>query len=129
MERGEGIGRYLWARFGDSGEQRRFAGVRIANEANIGNDSQLEEIVAFIAGLAGLGKAGRLAGSGGEVAIAETAASGFAENESLAVRGEVGHEFAFSIILPGGFLRFVRQIVFLCLHAARDPNDGALAGA
>ena len=93
MERRERVGGDLRPRVGDGGEQRGFAGVGVADESDLGDEAQLEEVVAFVARFAGLGEARGLVAGGGEVAVAQAAAATFAQDELLAVLGEVGDKF------------------------------------
>ena len=94
-ERGERIRRNLRSRAGNRGEQRGLARVRITDEADLRHDAQFQKVFAFRAGFARLRETRRLMARGGEIAIAQAAASAFAQNKLLAVRREVGDEFAF----------------------------------
>ena len=81
--------------------KRGFARVRITDEADFGHDAQFQKKIALVARLARLRETRRLARGGGEVAIAQSAASAFAQNKLLSVFGEVGDQFAFGS--NGGF--------------------------
>ena len=101
VQRGEGIRRDLGPGAGNGGQQGGFAGVGITDQADLGHDAQLEQEVAFVARLARLGEARGLARGGGEVAVAQAAASAFAQDEALAVLGQVGDQLAFGLRAGG----------------------------
>ncbi len=100
-EGGEGVGGDFGAGLGDGGEEGGFSGVGVADEADIGNEAEFEEEGALLAGFAGLGKAGGLADGVGEVAVSESAAAAFAEDESLAVFGQVGDQLTIVLVAMG----------------------------
>jgi len=128
MQRGERIRRDFRARAGNGREQRGLASVRIADEADFSDDAQLKQKIAFVAWFARLRESRRLARSGGEIAIAQSAASAFAQDKLLSVRGEVGDQFALLQIAGGSFHRvFLAQINFLRLHAACAADEWTLA--
>src|SRR6266705_1194258 len=95
MQRSKRIGRDFGSGMRNSGEQSRFACVRIADEADLGNDTQFQKEIAFIAGFAGLGKTRRLARCRGKVAISQAATPAFAKDESLTVRDQIGDQLSF----------------------------------
>src|SRR6516225_8713456 len=78
---------------GNRCEQRRFAGIGIADKADFGDDAQLKEEVAFFAWLARLGESRCLARGGGKVAVPQTTAPAFAEHKSLAMLREIRRQF------------------------------------
>src|SRR2546421_139698 len=94
MKRGERIRGDLRARLGDRFEKSRFAGVGIADQSNVGDDAQLDQELPLFARLSRLREARSLPRGRDEVAVAQAAASAFAEHELLPVLGEVGDEFA-----------------------------------
>ena len=61
VQRGERIRRDFRARLGNGREQRGFAGVRITDQADLGDDAQFEQKIAFLARLARLRETRRLA--------------------------------------------------------------------
>ena len=95
MQRGKGIRRNLRSRVRDGLEQGGLAGVRVADQADIGDHAQFEQEIAFLARLARLREARGLSPRRGEVAVAQAAATAFAQHELLTVLGEVGDQFAF----------------------------------
>ena len=95
MQRGERIRRDFRARAGNGREQSGLARVRITDQADFRDDAQFQKKIAFVARLARLRETRRLARGGGEIAIAQSAASAFAQNKLLPVLREVGDEFAF----------------------------------
>ena len=72
-------------RVGCDGQERRFADVREADKANVGQQLEFEDHVVFLAGKAGLGKARHLAGGRGEVLVAPAAAAAPAEDEIVGI--------------------------------------------
>ena len=84
-ERGEGIVGDLRLGGADDGDQRRLAGVRQSDEADVGDQLQLDEQLALLAGVAVLREARRLARGGGEVLVAPPAAPALGDENALAV--------------------------------------------
>ena len=70
--------------------KRRLAGVGEADEADIGEQLQLEPQIEFFAGLAGLQLARRAVGGRCEVRVAKTAASALRDQHALADVGQIG---------------------------------------
>ena len=71
-----------------------------------------------------------MAGGGGEVAIAQTAASAFAQDKLLAIFGEVGDEFALDAVLfRAGFVAFFGEVHFHRGHAAGMTDERTLPTA
>jgi hypothetical protein len=93
-QRGERIRGDFRTGLGNGREQRGLAGVGIAHQADLGHDAEFQAVFALGAGFARLRKTRRLVARGGKIAVAQSAAPAFAQNKLLAVRGEVGHEFA-----------------------------------
>ena len=90
LERRERVIGDLRAGRREGGEQRRLAGVREADEADVGDEAELEAEPALLARLAVLGVLRRLVGGGLEVGVAESAASAAGDHRLLAGRDEVG---------------------------------------
>ncbi len=108
-ERRERIVGDAWAGRGDGGDERRFPGVREADQADVGQQSELESQLARFALLAGLGAARRLVGGCREAGVAAPAASA-ARDHRLGVRDrEVGEQLAALGVDDAG--------------AGRDAND------
>ena len=82
----------------DDGDQRRLAGVREADQADVGDQLQLDEQLALVAGVAVLREARRLTRGGGEVLIAPSAAASFGDKDTFPFVREVGDDLA------GGFI-------------------------
>ena len=74
----------------DHTDQRRFAHVGEADQPHVRNDLQFHFQLKFLAGQAGLGELGDLAGGGGKVAVAPAAATALGDDDRLAA-GEVRH--------------------------------------
>ena len=55
------------------------------------------DLIAFLARFTGLGKSRRLAGRSGEVAVAQPAPAALAQHQTLAMLGQVGHQFTFGL--------------------------------
>lgn len=130
MQRGERIRGDFGSRFGYGGEQRGFAGVRIADEADFGHDAQFQQKITFVAGFARLREARCLACGGREIPIAQPATPAFAQNELLAVLRKIGDKFA---LFGVGFEQFSdvcsAQINFLRERATDMANQRPCAGA
>ena len=94
IEGGEGVGGDAGTRGRDCGQQRGFAGIGVADEADLGQEPQFEPEMTFFARFTGLGESGCLPRGGGEIAIAQAASAAAAEQELLAVLGEIGDEFS-----------------------------------
>ena len=92
-ERGEGIVGDLRLRGADDGDQRRLAGIRKSDQADVGDQLQLDEELALVAGVAILRKARRLTRGGGEVLVAPAAAPALGDEDALALVREVGDDF------------------------------------
>ena len=103
MQRGERIRRDFRTRAGNGREQRGLARVRITDQPDFRDDAQFQKKIAFVARLARLRETRRLARGGGEIAIAQSAATAFAQNELLPVLRQVGDEFAFGLKWPKVF--------------------------
>ncbi len=91
LRRGRGQGR----------EERRLAGVRQPDEADVGDEPQLEAEPALLAGLALLGVLGGLVGGRREVGVAEAAAAAARDHRLLADRDEVGDQLAGLVVVDG----------------------------
>ena len=89
-QRGEVVVGNLGPRRGNNADKRGLAHVGEANQANIRNDLQLQLEVHILAGQAGLGKLGNLAGRGGKMAVAPATAATLSHNHRLGA-GQVGH--------------------------------------
>ena len=63
--------------------------------SDLGDNAQFQQKLAFFAGFARLSKPRCLAAGGRKVAIAQTAASAFAEQETLAMAGKIDDQIAF----------------------------------
>ena len=85
IKRGKMIVCDLRVRVGCDGQERRFADVREADKAHVGQQLELEDHVVFLAGKAGLGKARHLAGGRSEVLVAPAAAAALAEDEIVGI--------------------------------------------
>src|SRR6185437_2855077 len=72
MERREWVRSNLRPGLGNGAKERGLAGVRIPHEANIRDDTQLEQKIALLARLAGLGETRRLTACGGEISIPQS---------------------------------------------------------
>ena len=84
--------------------KRGFARVGKADQAHVGHDAQFQQKIALPARLARLGEARRLPARGGKIAVAQSAAAAFAQDELLAVLRQIGHQFPFRGAALRGFL-------------------------
>ena len=92
MQRGERIVGDLRLGGADGGEKRRFAGIRQANDAGIGDQLEPQPDGELGAGLAGIGMARRAVGRAFETRIAETAIAAMRQHDALAELGEIGKQ-------------------------------------
>ena len=114
FERRERVVGDLGRRGGDRGEDRRLAGVRQPDEADVGDEPELEADPRLGAGLALLGVLGCLVGRGLEVRVAEAAAPAAGDHRALADGDEVRQQ------LPG--------LVGVDRRAGRDVEGQVVAG-
>ncbi len=89
-ERRERVVGDLRARPGDAADERRLAGVRVADDAHVGEQLQLEDEIALLSRRAVLGVARRLVRGRREVHVAEAAAAALRDDEPLGRRAQVG---------------------------------------
>ena len=82
FQRGEGIVGDLGARGGDARDQRRLAGVGIADEADVGEQLEFQAEGAFLARAAQFVLARGLMRAGGKVLVAASAASAFGDDDA-----------------------------------------------
>ena len=110
---GEGVVGDLGARPGDAADERGLAGVGVADDADVGEQLQLELEVLLLALGAGLREARRLVGGGGEVHVAEPAAAALADHEGRAGLAHVGEDLAGGGVLhqrPRGHAKLERGL-------------------
>src|SRR5437867_319521 len=89
LERGERIVGYLRTRGREPGDERGFPSVGVSDQADIGQQLQLQPQAALFAGTAGLMFRRRLVRGGGETGVAAAAPASVCYQEPLAGRGEV----------------------------------------
>src|SRR3989442_6133252 len=82
-------------------EQGRFAGVRQADKADVGDEPELEAEPMLVAGLALLGVLGGLVGRGLEMGISETTPAAASDERRLARHQQVGDERARVVVVDG----------------------------
>src|SRR5688572_27701966 len=102
LECRERVVRDLGAGRGHRGEQGRLPGVRQPDEANVGDEPQLQPDPALLAGLAFLGVLRRLVRGGREVGVAEPAAAAARRHGRLAGGDEVRDQLACRVVEDGG---------------------------
>ena len=88
-QRGEGVVGDLRAGGRDAGDERRLAGVREADEADVGEQLQLEPQILLLARFARLHLARRPIGRRREVRVAHAAAAAARDEHALAFGGEI----------------------------------------
>src|SRR6478609_1617279 len=93
-EGGERVVGDLGPRSRDRGDQRRLAGAREADQADVGDDLELEAYDELVAGLTQQREPGSLALGGGEGRVAETAAAAGCDDQRRPVADEVGQRGA-----------------------------------
>ena len=94
LERGEGIVCDLRRRAGDGAQQRRLAGVRQADEPDVGQQFEFELEALVLAALAGLGDVRRLVGRRREVRVAAPAATALGDDQPITFEREVADDLA-----------------------------------
>ena len=114
LERRERVVGDLGPRRGERREQRRLAGVRQPDEADVGDEPELQPQPVLLARLALLGVARRLVGRGREMRVAEAAAPAAGDHRGLAGHDEVGEQAA--------------RLVVECRRARRDVEVQVVAG-
>ena len=102
FERGEGVVGDFGPGGGEARDEGGFADVRIANESGIGEEAELEAIVALFAGAAKLVLSGSLMGAGGEVLVAAASAAALGDDDGFVGAGEVVDEFAGVVVEEEG---------------------------
>ena len=114
LEGGEGVVGDFGFGGGEARDERGFADVGEADEAGVGEQAELEAVVAGFAGAAEFVLARGLVGGGGEVLVAAAAASALGDDDFFAGMGEVVDELAGVVVVEQG--------------ADGDVEDGVLAG-
>ena len=114
LEGGEGVVGDLGAGGGEARDERGFADVGVADEAGVGEEAELEAVVAGFAGAAEFVLARGLVGGGGEVLVAAAAATAAGDDDLVVGAGEVVDELAGVVVVEEG--------------ADGDVEDGGLAG-
>ena len=114
LEGGEGVVGDLGAGGGEARDQRGLADVGVADEADVGEEAELEAIVVGFAGAAEFMFARGLVGGGGEVLVAAAAATAAGDDDLVVGVGEVVDELAGVVVVEDG--------------ADGDFEDGVLAG-
>ena len=102
FEGGEGVVGDLGFGGGDARDEGGFADVGVADEAGVGEETELEAVVALFAGAAEFVLARGLVGGGGEVLVAASAASAAGDDDGLVGAGEVVDELAGVVVVEEG---------------------------
>ena len=111
LQRGERVGADLRLRAREPRQQRGLAGVRQPDEADVGQQLEVQVDAALLAGQAALGDPRRLAGRGLEARVAAPAGAAARDRDLLAGPHEV----------------VARAVPLLDLRAGRDAHDHRLA--
>ena len=111
LDRRERVVGDLRLRVRDPAQERRLAGVRQAGQRGVGEELQVQLVLALLAGKAGLRESGRLPGRGGEAAVAAPAGAAAREHRPSARVGQVGDQLVVRVE---------------DLRAGRDPQLGCL---
>ena len=118
----------LGARLRHNGKKRRLADIREADEADVGQQLQLEHDIVLLALKARFGKTGRLTGRRCEVLVAPAASAALAEDEI----GGVGHILdelvRFRVAHDGAARHADREILALLAELARALTVHAVVG-
>ena len=100
-EGGEGVVGDLGPRPRDRRDDRRLAGAREADEADVGDDLELEAYVELVTGLPQQREAGCLALRRGQRGVAETAPAAAGDHHRRAGTDEVGEHVALAVLDQG----------------------------
>jgi hypothetical protein len=109
-------------------QQRGFAGVRIADQADVGNDPKFEKVVAFPPGFARLGEARGLSRRSCEIAIPQASAATLAQYELLAVLRQVNNQVTAFGSRGCLFRVFAREVNLHGATAGGSAEFGPAAG-
>ena len=101
FEGGERVVGNLGPRGGDAGDERGFAGVGVADQADIGQQFQFEAIEALFAGPAEFVFARGLVNRGGKVLVPASAASALGDDDALVRLLEVVDQLAGFLVVKG----------------------------
>ena len=101
FEGGEGVVGDLGLGCRDARDERGFAGVGVAHQANVGQQLQFESVVALFAGASQFVLAGRLVNAGGKVLVAASAAPALGDDHLFVGRLEVVDQLACVVIEEG----------------------------
>ena len=102
LEGGEGVVGDFGLGGGDARDERRLAGVGVADQADVGQQLEFEAVEALFAGAAELVFARGLVDGGGEVLVATTAASALGDDDAFVGLGEVVNELAGFLVVQSG---------------------------
>jgi hypothetical protein len=91
---GEGVGGDLWPRPGEGGEQGGLAGVGEPDQADIGDQLELQMDAALRPGVPQIGDPGSLADRTRKVGVPAASAPPFGDHQTLAEAGEVADQLA-----------------------------------
>ena len=101
LEGGEGVvGDFGFG--GDAGDEGGFAGVGVADKADVGEEFQFKAIGAFFAGAAHFVLARGLVNGGGEVLVAAAAATTLGDDYAFVGLGKVVNKLAGFLVVEGG---------------------------
>ena len=100
------------------GDQGGLANVGIADQADIGEQLQLQPEDALFAGMPGFVLPRSLVGGGGETRIAASASTAAGNHHALVGVGEVVHSFAGVVVVDDGAHRHFQQDVFALASGA-----------
>src|SRR5437773_740009 len=102
LEGGEGVVGDLGFGGGEARDQRGLADVGVADEAGVGEETELETVGALFAGAAEFVLARGLVSAGGEVLVASSASSAFGDDDGFVGVGEVVNELAGVVVVEQG---------------------------
>ena len=128
VERGEVVVCDLGARLRHNGKKRRLADIREADEADVGQQLQLEHDIVLLALKARFGKTGRLTRRRCEVRVAPAALAAAAEDERLGVGHILDDLVRFRVAHDGAARHADREILALLAELARALTVHAVVG-
>ncbi len=102
LKGGEGVVGDLGFGGGEAGDEGGLADVGVADEAGVGEETELEAVVALFAGAAEFMFPRSLMRAGGEVLVAASSASAAGDDDGVAGLGEVVDELAGVVVVEEG---------------------------
>src|SRR4030095_6331513 len=103
MQSRKGVRSDFWPGVRNGREQSRLPCIGIADQADVGHDTEFQHKLSLLARLTRLGETRGLSGGGGKVAVAQASSPAFAKDKFLTIPSEVGDYFAFLTLMRRAF--------------------------